>query len=225
MVDRTKYDIMENEEKIASAAMIDLLVDIHEQMKKFENSDISSFECNNEITKLISNAFSNFKVMAHIGYENAKDIYSLDMSIIKSSFNKDRNSLNSFSSNYEKVINKYAKTLLIFCILDDEDIDIKSVSDMLAFNSIIMGNTKGLLVFLASNGKSLSEENCELAARLVDERFVVTDLNSSQIKKLNDYHDRFVRKYINPKITSDKDESGRILKQAKRISAAGRFNK
>ena len=224
MVDKSKYDIMENEEKNSSMAVIELMADIHELIKKLESSQITSYECDEEIKSLIGNAFSNFKLIAHLGYENAKDLFALDMKSIFSSVKKDGISLNSFAINYEKVINKYAKTLLIFCVLEEEELDVKEIYDLTIFNSVINGNTIGLFEYFRSNDILLSTENRELLSKFSEDSFVVSSLTSTQIKKLNDYHDNFVRRYIYPKITCDKDEKIRVLNQAKKISTAGRFN-
>lgn len=224
MRDISKYDIMENEEKISSMAVVDLLVDIHEIIKKYESNEVDSFECSEEIKTLIGDAFSNFKLIAHLGYENARDLFRLDMKTISLSVKKDGVNLTSFSTNYEKVINRYAKTLLIFCILEEEDIDIKSLCDISTFNSLINGNTIELFNYFRNNDVIISEENKKVLDKFLDEKFVVSGLTTSQVKKLNDYHDSYVRRCIYPKITCDKDEKDRILIHAKRISTAGRFN-
>ena len=224
MVDRSKYDIMESEEKTSSMAVVDLLVYIHSLIKKLENDEITSYECDEEIKTLISNACFNFKLIAHLGYENAKDLFRVDMKSISSSVRSDGITVSSFATNYEKVINRYAKTLLIFCVLDEEEIDVKDICDISTFNSLINGNTIELLEYFNHNDIILSNDNKELLTRFNEDNFVVSSLSSSQIKRLNDYHDSFVRRYIYPKITCDKDEKGRVLMQAKRISTAGRFN-
>ena len=224
MRDISKYDIMENEEKISSMAVVDLLVDIHEIIKKYESNEVDSFECSEEIKTLIGDAFSNFKLIAHLGYENARDLFRLDMKTISSSVKKDGVNLTSFSTNYEKVINRYAKTLLIFCVLEEEDIDIKSLCDISTFNSLINGNTIELFNYFRNNDVIISEENKKILDKFLDEKFVVSSLTTDQIKKLNDYHDSYVRRCIYLKITCDKDEKDRILMHAKRISTAGRFN-
>lgn len=224
MRDISKYDIMENEEKISSMAVVDLLIDIHELIKKVESDEIDSFECQDEITSLIGNAFSNFKLIAHLGYENAKDLFRIDMKSISSSVKMDGVSLSSFSKSYEKVINRYAKTLLIFCVLDEEEIDVKDMCDLTTFNSLINGNTTELFNYFKSKDILISRENERLLLKFNDDKFVVSNLDPLEIKKLNDYHDNFVRRYIYPKITCDKDEKSRVLTHAKRISTAGRFN-
>lgn len=224
MVDRSKYDIMENEEKISSMAVVDLLIDIHELIKKLEADEINSYECDEEIKSLISNAFSNFKLIAHLGYENAKDLFRIDMKSISSSVRSDGITVSSFANNYEKVINRYAKTLLIFCVLEEEEIDVKDICDMTTFNSLINGNTIELFEYFNRNDIIISDSNKTLLSRFNEDSFVVSSLDSSQIKKLNDYHDSFVRRYLYPKITCDKDEKNRVLLHAKRISTAGRFN-
>ena len=224
MVDRSKYDIIENEEKTSSMAVVDLLVDIHSLIRRLEADEITSYECDEEIKNLISNACFNFKLIAHLGYENAKDLFRIDMKSISSSVRSDGVTVSSFATNYEKVINRYAKTLLIFCVLDEEDIDVKDICDISTFNSLINGNTIELFEYFNSRDIIISEESKSLLARFNEDSFVVSSLSSSQIKKLNDYHDNFVRRYIYPKITCDKDEKVRVLNHAKRISTAGRFN-
>ena len=92
------------------------------------------------------------------------------------------------------------------------------------FNSIIQGSTEELLSYLIVRDKNLDPENCEIMMLFKNENFISSDLAPEHIKKLNDYHDSFVRRYINPKITADRNDSMRVIMQAKRISTAGRFN-
>ncbi len=224
MVDRSKYDIMENEEKISSMAVVDLLIDIHDLIKRLEANEINSYECDEEIKSLISNAYFNFKLIAHLGYENAKDLFRIDMKTISSSVRSDGVTVSSFANNYEKVINRYAKTLLIFCVLEEEEVDVKDICDISTFNSLINGNTIELFEYFNCNDIIISDDNKALLSRFNEDSFVVSSLTPLQIKKLNDYHDSFVRRYIYPKITCDKDEKTRVLTHAKRISTAGRFN-
>lgn len=224
MRDISKYDIMENEEKISSMAVIDLMIDIQELIKKYESDEIDCFECNDEIKSLIGDAFSNFKLIAHLGYENAKDLFRLDMKTISSSVKRDGINLTSFANNYEKVINRYAKTLLIFCVLEEEDIDVKNICDITTFNALINGNTTELFNCFRNNYIEISEDNKRLLDKFNDDKFIVSDLSFTQIQKLNDYHDSYCRRCIYPKITCDKDEKDRVLMHAKRISTVGRFN-
>ena len=228
MVKKSKYEVMEEEESILSLSIFFYnkvllkLAEDYDENGEYEFDSIEAFErATCDITRKM---FPHLKMMSHLGYENARDLFSVDLRDLKNYFSSKEVSFREFERNYSKVLNRYAKNLFVFLIIEEEGIDIANINKPMALVQLMKGNTSPILEMMNSNLIKLKQENQEVVDMMVSDDFNIGALSSEQILRLNNYHDKFMNEKIYPRVNDEKVSEDSVVKQAKRIGQLGPFN-
>ena len=228
MFDDTKYDVMGKEGNKVSIVVTFYLKVLHriidDYRKKGESSvfytddDFDAAVC--DVTRKI---LPYLKIMAHLGYENASDLYNVDYDVMRSHFVNE--SVKEFERDYSCILNRYAKTLLINLILEEEKIDVASLGDSSSLLNLINGNTRPILKMLNNGNIQLSDNNKEVVKLMASDDFNIALLSSSQVKRLNEYHNKYMDENIYPSVSDEFVDDDCVIKQAKRLSMLGPLNR
>lgn len=222
MAERTKYDVIEEETLKASRYISESMFKLTDLYFDVDAEFISYEEGVSRLTDLVRSVAGSFKTVAHLGYESAKDFWKINFSDIEAFITSNNISLNDFSFPLEKIINQYCKTIYIFMVFEEEEYDLAVIDDVVLLLKVFDGYTEGLIPYLNSKGIEFSPENSSILSRMSDKNFSLLGLNQNQIDRLNRYHDDYMKRRINPKITLDENEQEKILCRAKQLSIIGK---
>ena len=124
MLGRTKYDVMKREEiRLSSKIMFNLIkiMSLVEEEKENDMEDVL------ELVEVVHKLYPEVITMCHIGYENAKDIFELDRSVLFSGINRMGITAKKFEFSYSRVIDRYTKNLAVAMVIEDEEINTNSI--------------------------------------------------------------------------------------------------
>lgn len=214
MLGRTKYDVMKSEEiKLSSSTMVYML-----KLMSLINEEPTE-ETVMKLSEIINKVYPQIVVMSHIGYENAKDIFELDRNVLSNGLISMGDNEKSFEYSYSRIIERYTKNIVISMIIEEEEIDTTNLDYFEPlFNILGTRSCYEQIRSLIDSSVVTNPDNVELLLSLSSPSFGVMDMNSKQIQRINNYHQKFMEERIYPKVTSDKLESEKVLKLAHRIS-------
>jgi len=220
MFRKSKYDVMKKEELKLSAATLFYLGKISMLQKRYaEDTRENRANFIVEMSELMIKMFPHLVSMSHIGYENAKDLFELDKDVLEESLKRQGINIQRFSSNYSKVIARYSRNIFVAMVLEEENIDISKINDIIALINLVQGDPSNVVrKYLVDTSAVLKPDNLELVASMSSSNFDLMNLDSKQINRLNEYHEKFMREKIYPQVSKERLESDKVLKLARRIS-------
>lgn len=217
MFENSKYDVILGEEIKISSNMFRLAGKIFRLSLRYESGVMREDDFFDEYKTYVHEALMASKEIAHIGYENGKDLFQVDNLELRNFMKQNHMSLKAFENDYSNAINIYAKNLLLFMIAEEEGIDLTQIKDIEICNQITKGNSLGLFALMDKLVIDLKPENYEIMKMMEDDDFSVMGLNPSQIERLNNYHDQYIRENISSRAVDKTFETERVLEHAKKI--------
>lgn len=224
---RNKYEVMQKEEAKASLAIFfysKVIFKLGESYDKVEDDLVVREKFEKETCDITKKMFPYLKMLSHLGYENAKDLFEVDLGVLKDYFDREGTNLKDFEKNYSKVLNRYAKCLFVFAIIEEEKIDISVIDNPICLTQLMKGNTSQFLEWADSGKIKLSPMNKEVVALMALEDFNIGELLGDQIARLNNYHDQFMKDNIYSHVLDSEVNDNEVIKHAKRIGQLGPFN-
>ena len=114
MSKKTKYDILNKEMRLASKNIISLVFQSLPLIRKMESDKYSEEEKSEILGKLLQKLLPSLKVVSHIGYENSKDIKSIDEDTLNEYLKSRRINKETFKENYDKKQSEYVAIFAFF---------------------------------------------------------------------------------------------------------------
>ena len=215
MSKKTKYDIMSKELKgtyKSAISMVFKLLSINSKLKnKKINDDVFSFEMLN----ILSQAFPTLLTVSHIGYENNKDLQKVDKTKLFSYLETKKINPAEFSYNYSKSMTSYIKFLLLFAILEKENVSLPDIKDPELAIKLLEG--QGIDELFEETCDQLSSESEDMLYDVFAEDFNINDLSEEQKALLDSYHEKYMNKNIYPRVTKDIPKEKTVMKLANAI--------
>jgi len=213
MSKKTKYSIMSKELKgtyKSTISMVFKLLSINNKLKnKKINDDVFSFEMLN----IVSQALPTVLTLAHMGYENNKDLQNIDKIKLFSYLETKKINPAEFSYNYSKNITLYIKFLLLFAILEKENISFPNIKDPELAIKLLEG--QGIEELFEEACNQLSPESEDMLDDAFADDFNINDLSEEQKALIDSYHEKYMNKNIYPRVTKDTSKEQTVMKLAK----------
>lgn len=218
MFKKGKYDVMEKETFSNSMNLLVLVGKVTKDLNAFDTGKMSKVDFDDSFKQAIGKGLPRIKSMAHIGYENSKDIANIDNDVLVAYMKQAGLSHDDFYNNYYGKINTYVKMILAFNIIDREGLDVyKIITPSIVF-ALIKGEFENVSNAIDGLGVNLSDDSVILMNKLVDKNFSIKDLNTKEKDILDSEHEKYMKKYIYPcvNIISGRD-NGEALRFAKSL--------
>lgn len=200
---RSKYDIIEKESFSCSMNLLFLAGKIAKDMKALEKGKIDKGTFNDNFNMTIEKGIPSIKTIAHIGYENSKDLSKVKKDILKDYILKEGLTLDEFKSNYNRLVNTYVKIILAFGIIERENLSVYKVITPEVLLGLIKGDFSLIKETINSLSTNVSDESKILMDKLVDKKTKIDDLSQEEKKVLNSAHNRFMREKITPYVKKE----------------------
>lgn len=217
--DVTKYDVITLEESRLGMDFIRLssrLVALSNALGK-ENVDDDMIL--DGLCSLLVESLSNLKEIAHLAYENAKDLFGVDGTVVYRYLKQNNLNPKTFPDTYSECIDSHARHLLLHMIAEEEGIDFSKARDPRVCRDLTNSNANGLFMILDKPVTELNPDNFKLMHKMTKPDFSVTELTQSEIDRLNRYHEEYMKERIYSRVTDKSLDDEDILSHAKKIGA------
>ena len=209
MSKKTKYDILNKEMRLASKNILSIVFQSLPLIRKMESDKYSEEEKSEILGKLLQKLLPSLKVVSHIGYENAKDIKSIDVDTLNEYLKSRRISKETFKENYDKKQSEYVAILAFLSVLEKEKINVSSISNPLAILEVLDGNIDDDLLNSFSNSSSYN-----LLEEAFDDNFTIANMSDELKNLVEDYHNTYMNNIILTRVSEETTQK-QILKIAK----------
>ena len=209
MSKKTKYDILNKEMRLASKNILSLVFQSLPLIRKMESDKYSEEEKSEILGKLLQKLLPSLKVVSHIGYENSKDIKSVDEDTLNEYLKSRRINKETFKENYDKKQSEYVAILAFLSILEKEKINVSSISNPLAILEVLDGNIDDDLLNSFSNSSSYN-----LLEEAFDDNFAIANMSDELKNLVEDYHNTYMNNIILTRVSEETTQK-QILKIAK----------
>lgn len=223
-LDVTKYDVITLEESRLGMDFIRLssrLVALSNALGK-ENVDDDMIL--DGLCSLLVESLSNLKEIAHLAYENAKDLFGVDGASVYQYLKKNNMDPDTFPGLYSECIDSHARHLLLHMIAEEEGIDFSKARDPRVCRDLTNSNANGLFMIMDKPVTELNPDNFKLMHKMTKPNFSITELSQSEIDRLNTYHEEYMNKKIYPRVTDKTVDDEDILSHAKKIGVKRKGN-
>lgn len=216
MFKKSKYDVMEKETFSNSMNLLVLVGKVSKDLKSFENGKMAKGDFDNNFKQAISKGLPTIKSMAHIGYENSKDIADVDNGTLVLYMKQSGLSREDFYNNYYERVYNYIKMILAFTIIDREGLDVYRIINPSIVFALVKGEFEKVRDSINGLGVKLSSDSALLMDKLVNKDFDIKDLSDKEKNLLDKEHEKYMIKHIYPHVDtpSTKEE---VLKFAKSL--------
>ena len=216
MFQMSKYDVMASENAMNTGSLLLLVGKIYKSFKSYEKGKIDKDYFNSGFVQAIGKGLPNIKSIAHIGYENCKDLENVSEESLYMYMENNGLSKEEFDRNYDHIISTYIKVILAFFIIDRENLNVYHIISPKVLLGIVKGEFKGVKAVIDELDVNISDSSRSLMDKLVKDDFSIKDLNDEEKTILDKEHNEYMVKHINSRITkaSTQDE---VLKHAKSI--------
>ena len=209
MSKKTKYDILNKEMRLASKNILSLVFQSLPLIRKMESDKYSEEEKSEILGKLLQKLLPSLKVVSHIGYENSKDIKSIDEDTLNEYLKSRRINKETFKENYDKKQSEYVAIFAFLSILEKEKINVSSISNPLAILEVLDGNIDDDLLNSFSNSSSYN-----LLEEAFDDNFTIANMSDELKNLVEDYHNTYMNNIILTRVSKETTQK-QILKIAK----------
>lgn len=216
MFQKSKYDVMASENSMNTGSLLLLVGKIYRSFKSYEKGKIDKDYFNAGFVQAIGKGLPNIKAIAHIGYENSKDLENVSEESLYMYMEKNGLSKDEFIRNYDHITSTYIKVIMAFSIIERENLNVYRIISPEVLLGIVKGEFKAVKEVIDNLDVNISDDSRSLMDKLVKDDFSIRDLNKNEKDILDKEHDEFMIKHINSRITkaSTQDE---VLKHAKSI--------
>lgn len=222
--DVTKYDVITLEESRLGMDFIRLsskLVTLSTEVGKANADDDMIID---KLCDLLNESLTNLKELAHLAYENAKDLFGVDGATVYKYLKENNLNPTTFPIAYCECIDEHARHLLLHMIAEEEGIDFTKARDPRVCRDLTNSNANGLFAILDKPVTELNPDNFKLMHKMTKPNFSVTELSQSEIDRLNTYHEEYMKKRIYPRVTDKTIDDDDILIHAKKIGVKRKGN-
>lgn len=171
--------------------------------------DVVGVECLRNLESLIP----YIEVCANIFYENREDLKNIDeKKLYKYVEQKGLSSL-QFKYNYKKTEDSYNAFLILFAIMEKNNIKLEVPSD----TSLALQSSDPFEMICENISDKLSSEENDLISDLVcdDLKIEFSDIDDETLAMIDEYHKSYMEKNVYPKVTNPNYTDEDILKIAK----------
>ena len=216
MFQKSKYDVMASENSMNTGSLLLLVGKIYRSFKSYEKGKIDKDYFNAGFVQAIGKGLPNIKAIAHIGYENSKDLENVSEESLYMYMENNGLSKDEFIRNYDHITSTYIKVIMAFSIIERENLNVYRIISPEVLLGIVKGEFKAVKEVIDNLDVNISDDSKSLMDKLVKDDFSIRDLNKNEKDILDKEHDEFMKKHINSRITkaSTQDE---VLKHAKSI--------
>lgn len=222
--DVTKYDVITLEENRLGMDFIRLsskLVTLSSEVGKPNVDDDMIID---RLCDLLNESLINLKEIAHLAYENAKDLFGVDGASVYQYLRNNNINPDTFPGLYSECIDTHARHLLLHMIAEEEGIDFTKARDPRVCRDLTNSNANGLFAILDKPVTELNPDNFKLMHKMTKPNFSITELSQSEIHRLNTYHEEYMKKKIYPRVTDKTIDDEDVLSHAKKIGAKRKGN-
>ena len=207
MLKKSKYDIMKKQLKGATMYILSLLPKVYSLQKKYNEDKLTEEQLNEELVLIAGNILPIMINGSHAAYENSKDIENIDAQKLLDKAKKKGISERSFATAYHNNKKQSVKILMSLALLDKENVELPDFKDPVTAMSIINGGMSGGLEdIFDSVVDQLSDETFNKINNIFSGYFELGDLTVEDLLLLDNYHQKYMEKVINPYINKDISE-------------------
>lgn len=212
MLKKSKYEVMSKELKGIYKTTISMIFKLLVISNKLKNKKIDDNSLDYETLEIFDQAFPVAITLAHIGYENNKDLQNIDKAKLFSYLESKNINPSEFSYNYSKKLTSCVKVLLFLAIVEKENITLPNLKDPDLAIKLLNGDGIEDLIFGFID--DISYESWSLLDSITSKRFNFNNLTEEQKQIIEDYHTKYMNSNIYPKVTKDTIKEKSILKVA-----------
>ena len=216
-MEKSKYDLMEEESRRSTMLLLMIVGKAYASYQKLKKNKIDRDRFNDTFYSTVDKGLPHVKMMAHIGYENSLDLEKVDKEVLYKYMIDNGLKREEFIKNYKNNINTYAKIILAFDIIEEENINIYKVLNLENLRGLIKGNLSGINNILIENGYRLEDKNRTLLDKIISDNFDLNDLDDSEKARLNSNHREFMNQNI--KGMSKKSTYNQVCGFAKKLGS------
>lgn len=216
-MEKSKYDLMEEESRRSTMLLLMIVGKAYASYQKLKKNKIDRDRFNDTFYSTVDKGLPHVKMMAHIGYENSLDLEKVDKEVLYKYMIDNGLKREEFIKNYKNNINTYAKIILAFDIIEEENINIYKVLNLENLRGLIKGNLSGINNILIENGYRLEDKNRTLLDKIISDNFDLNDLDDSEKARLNSNHREFMNQNI--KGMSKKSTYNQVYGFAKKLGS------
>lgn len=215
MFRKSKYDVMKKEVEGSGLCIISLMVKLFRLNNKLKKGTISEEQINMEIMTMLENVLPLIQKVSHVGYENSKDIETVDKQKLSEYIQKKGINPTQFINNYTETKKKMTKTLMVFALFDRDNVQFPKLKSPEMALKILNG--EGVENIMVDTLDSLSGETRDTFSNIFNYDFELSDLSEEDVQLLENYHNRYMIKNIYPKVTKQVTSETEIIKMSKSL--------
>ncbi len=216
-MEKSKYDVMEEEQRRSAMLLLMIVGRAYTSYQKLKKNKIDRSRFDDTFYTTLDRGLPHVKMMAHIGYENSIDLEKVDKEVLYKYMKDNGLEKEEFIRNYRNNINTYAKIILAFDIIEEENINIYRVLNLENLRGLLKGNLSGIKNILVESGYKLEDSNKSLLDKIIKEDFDLNELDTLEKSRLNKNHYDFMS--TNIKGISKKSTYKQVYVFAKKIGS------
>ena len=220
----TKYDIITLEEGRLALDFFRLSSNLTSLSMMLDKKEVDPDILMDKLCGVLVESLTNLKEIAHLAYENAKDLYGVDGTIVYKYLKENNLNPDNFPTYYSECIDSHARHLLLHMIAEEEGIDFSRAKDPRICKDLTNSNANGLFMIMDKPVTELNPDNFKLMHKMTKPNFSITELTQQEIDRLNNYHEEYMKKNIYPRVNSSSISDEEILKHAKSIGVKRKGN-
>ena len=213
---KSKYDVIEKESFTSSMNLLFLAGKIAKDMKVFKSGKMDENTFRSSFNSAIDKGIPSIKTIAHIGYENSKDVSKVKKEVLYSYMDKEGINRESFRYNYNRMIDTYIKIILAFGIIEKENLDVYKIVTPEVLLELIKGDFSLVKESVNKSGLKVSIESQNLMDKLVNKGTTYSDFSTDERKFLFELHNNYMKENILPKVKKESTEE-QVLKFSKSL--------
>lgn len=216
MLKKNKYEVMAQEIKKSMGSGLKLLIDAYKLFYKAKAGKATEEEISIETAIFLERIIPLVKIVAHMAYENGKDLEKIDPATLFEYLGKKNVTPAQFSFHYNKNLTAMTKALVIFATIEKSGIKIPSLKDP-EFALKILNGTK-IEDFAEELLGDVDLEVFEKIEYIFEEDVSLSELDEETKQLIEDYHVKYMDENIYPKVKYGVVSEGSVLKLAKKLA-------
>ena len=217
LFDVRKYDVITLEESRLGMEFIRLSSKLDSLENEFDRNNVDDNIFVDKLCDLLNESLITLKEIAHLAYENAKDLFGVDGTVVYRYLKENNLNPKTFPDIYSECIDSHARHLLLHMIAEEEGIDFSKARDPRVCRDLTNSNANGLFMILDKPVTELNPDNFKLMHKMTKPDFSVMELTQSEIDRLNSYHEKYMKERIYSRVTDKSLDDEDILSHAKKI--------
>lgn len=214
MFKKSKYDIMNKEMKRTTLSIMELLIKVSKLDRKVKKGKMSEEQKDVEMGTALLDILPLIKKGCHVLYENNMDLESIDKEHLLQYIEEKGINCIQFSYNYAKIKKSTTQVLMLFALLDKDNIQLSNFDNPEVALKLLDGESSDDI--LDDVCDKLSDKSADMLSNILDDDFELNDLSEDDVQFLRNYHNRYMAQNIYPKVTKQVTED-EIFKMAKTL--------